>query len=112
MPKSLVAVHTKITVEGRVFSGFYEAESYLSMAFQWDGYNAYGQKHYGQSEVLISIGYQYKMCSGIIWQTEKVTAHAHVPLSSDIGGWNFDVHHQYNPRDAIVYKGDGEIIQI
>eukprot|EP00092_Neocalanus_flemingeri_P004286 GFUD01004606.1.p1 GENE.GFUD01004606.1~~GFUD01004606.1.p1 ORF type:complete len:1732 (+),score=434.73 GFUD01004606.1:748-5196(+) len=82
------------------------------MAFQWDGYNAYGQKHYGQSEVLISVGYQYKMCKDIIWQTQKVTLHAHIPLSSDVGGWNLDVHHRYNPRDAIVYKGDGEVIQL
>ena len=112
MPSSLLSVHTRIIVEGRVFTNLYEAESGLRTVFQWDGYNAYGQKHYGMAQAVISIGYQYKMCPQIIWHTQKVSLHSHTPLASHIGGWNLDIHHRYNHRDAILYKGDGEVINL
>ena len=110
IPASLLNVQTQVIVEGARFEEVYEAESYLNTTFQWDGLNVYGNKHYGQAYVRIQVGYNYKMCHQTVWETLKVKVHGHSPVSTDLGGWNLDNHHFYNSHDAIVYKGDGQII--
>ena len=112
LPPSLMTVHTKIIVEGKQFEDVYEAETDLKVTFKWDGFNVYGMKHYGQSFVTVHVGYKYKLCHQIQWQTLKTTVHGHIPLATDVGGWNLDLHHVYNARDGIVYKGDGENINL
>ena len=88
LPASLMNIHTKIIVEGRQFDMLYEAEAGLNVTFKWDGYNVYGMKHYGKSFVTVHVGYKYKLCHQIQWQTVKTSVHAHIPLSTDLGGWN------------------------
>ena len=112
LPKSLLSVKTRIIVEGRVFEDELEAEAYLNSTFKWDGYNVYGYKHYGYAYVNINIGLKYKLCHDIIWKTIKVKIHGHTPLSTNIGGWDLNIHHVYNNNDGIIYKGDGDIIEL
>ena len=112
MSNSLISIETRISVEGNSFVEVHEAESFLNSTFKWNGYNVYGNKHYGMSYVTIKVGYKYKMCLDYIWTTVKVQVHAHTPLSTDVGGWNLNIHHVYNSRDGIVYKGDGELLQL
>ena len=26
---------------------------------------------------------------------------------SDVGGWDLNLHHRYNPQEGILYRGDG-----
>ena len=112
MPVSLIQVVTKIIVEGNVYTEVHEAQHNLSMTFKWNGYNVYGQKHYGLTYATVKIGYKYKMCHEVMWEVLKVKIHGHTPLSTDIGGWNLNIHHLFNSRDGIVYKGDGDILSM
>ena len=112
LPPSLINIHTRIIVEGKQFEKVHEAEANLTVTFKWDGNNVYGMKHYGKSFATIHVGYKYKLCHQILWQTLKTSVHGHIPLATDIGGWNLDLQHVYNPRDGIVYKGDGQNINL
>ena len=109
MPKSLLKVLTRISVEGSVFEREYEAENNLTTIFKWDGHNVYGQKHYGNAVVTVKVGYRYKLCHNILWSSHNVNIHAHTPQSTSIGGWNLNIHHVYNKIDGIIYKGNGDI---
>ena len=109
MPKSLLKVFTRISVEGNVYEREYEAENNLNTIFKWDGYNVYGQKHYGNAVVTIKVGYRYKLCHNIVWSSHNMIIHAHTPQSTAIGGWNLNIHHVYNKIDGIIYKGNGDI---
>ncbi|CAB4065038.1 Tenascin-X,Tenascin,Teneurin-m [Lepeophtheirus salmonis] len=31
---------------------------------------------------------------------------------SDIGGWDLDIHHRYNPEEGILYRGDGSNVYL
>jgi len=47
---------------------------------------------------LVRVGYEYRVCIGTVvhWRTLTTSIPAHDMQSSQIGGWNFDVHHAYN----------------
>ena len=109
MPKSLIKVFTRISVEGNVYEREYEAENNLNTRFKWDGHNVYGQKHYGNAVVTVKVGYRYKLCHNIMWSSHNMKIHAHTPQSTAIGGWNLNIHHVYNHIDGIIYKGNGNI---
>ena len=104
-PKSL----QKISVKRNVYEREYEAENNLYTIFKWDGYNIYGQKHYGNAVVTVKAGYRYKLCHNIVWSSLDMIIHAHTPRSTAIGGWNLNIHHFYNKVDCIIYKGNGDI---
>ena len=111
-PETLETVHTKISIEGRVFMQIYEAENNLTQLFVFDGHDTFGQKVYGKSLVKVEVGYQYKLCSKTVWETRMVELQTGVPHTSNIGGWDLDIHHRYNPGHATVYKGDGSVIDL
>ena len=108
-PASLLSVQTRISVEGRRYEAVYEAERFLNTTFQWDGLNVYGNKHYGYAYVRLGVGYNYKMCHETVWEMMTVKVHGHSPPSSDLGGWNLNIHHTYNKHDGIIYRGDGDV---
>ena len=109
---ALLTVTTVFTVEGRVFRAEHEATPNLTAHFHWDGYSAYGVKHYGLSQMLLAVGFHYKLCPGVVWVKQKIAVHGHIPAATDVGGWTLDVHHLFNPRDNILYRGDGRVIQL
>jgi len=45
---------------------------------------------------VVHVGYEYVDCNTVFWQTLSTTIPAYDISSSDIGGWNFHVHHTYN----------------
>lgn len=112
LPETLLEVHYRITIEGKVFSKVLEPDQDMSVQFIWHGRNAYGQKIYGNSRAIISIGYKHKMCTDIVWITQVVSLHGYTPKASNIGGWDLNIHHRYNPKDGIVYRGDGTEINL
>jgi len=112
LPSTLLSVHYRITIEGKVFSKVLEPDQDMTVDFIWDGRNAYGQKVYGNSRAIISVGYKHKMCADIVWITQEISLHGFTPKSTDIGGWDLDIHNRYNPKDGIVYRGDGTAIDL
>ena len=58
------------------------------------------------------MGYSYEDCTDIIWdvQTTKITGQD--LTVSDVGGWDVDIHHRYNPQEGILYMGDGSNVYL
>ena len=44
----------------------------------------------------VHVGYEYRDCEVVFWQTQSTTIAAYDMPSSYIGAWNFDIHHTYN----------------
>ena len=60
----------------------------------------------------VSVGYKYDNCKHIFWETQTATMSGYDMPSSDIGGWNLDIHHTYNFQEGILHKGDGTNIYL
>ena len=61
---------------------------------------------------MVKVGYYYEDCVDPIWdvQTTKITGQD--LTVSDVGGWDLDIHHRYNPQEGILYKGDGSNVYL
>ena len=53
------------------------------------------------------MGYTYDDCSDTIWDVQTTKIAGQDLRVSDVGGWDFDIHHRYNPQEGVLYKGDG-----
>ena len=56
---------------------------------------------YGLTEAVVSVGYEHHDCDSIIWHHSTVTLKGYDVDISNIGGWNLDIHHHYNPNEGI-----------
>ena len=84
-------------VGGRTFRRTFEADADLSYTFAWDKRNVYNQKVYGNTEVRISVGYQYRDCEATVWDMQTTHLGGYPVDITDIGGWNLNIHHHFNP---------------
>lgn len=55
----------------------------------------------------MEVGYLYKGCVNPVWEVKIAYLPGCDMSASDIGGWNLHIHHVYNWRYGIVYRGDG-----
>ncbi|KAK2714673.1 hypothetical protein QYM36_009036, partial [Artemia franciscana] len=107
VPDSLKYIHIQVVVEGNIFKKTFEADSNILYIYSWDRKNVYRQKVYGLTEAVVSVGYEHHDCDSIIWHHSTVTLKGYDVDISNIGGWNLDIHHHYNPNEGILQKGDG-----
>ena len=107
IPSTLASIHLRITIEGVLFEKSFEADPNLKYTYSWNRLNIYRQRVYGTTTAIVKVGYVYSDCHKIIWdvQTTKITGQD--LTVSDIGNWDVDIHHRYNPQEGILYKGDG-----
>ena len=107
IPDSLKAIHLRITIEGVLFEKTFEADPDLKYTYSWTRLNIYRQRVYGTTTAVVKVGYEYEDCAETIWdvQTTKITGQD--LTVSDVGGWDLNIHHRYNPQEGILYKGDG-----
>ncbi|CAH1776702.1 unnamed protein product [Owenia fusiformis] len=112
IPENLVTVELRVAVEGNVFEKVFEADPDLKYRFAWERRNAYNQKVFGIVTARVSVGYKYRECAKVFWETQTTTMSGYDITSSDIGGWNIDVHHTYNFQEGILHKGDGTNIYL
>ncbi len=107
VPPTLERVELRISIEGTLFQRTFEADPDLKFTYAWRGLNVYKQRVSGTTTAVVKVGYHYVDCTDTIWdvQTAKLVGQA-LPIS-DIGGWNFDLHHRYNFQQGILHKGDG-----
>ena len=97
IPSSLYRVHVKVVVAGVVERHLLEAEERLVFTYSWDKRNVYNQKVYGRTEARISVGYQYRDCEATVWVTATSQLAGYPVDITNIGGWNIDVHHHFDP---------------
>ena len=43
----------------------------------------------------------------VIWNVQTTKISGQDLTVSDVGGWDINIHHRYNPQEGILYKGDG-----
>jgi hypothetical protein len=97
-----------------------DSQHFFNITFDMLQRNVYNQKVYGMVEALVSVGYEYGVCSqpksrrgsangggavngsetsesgggGTVWQTLSVKLAGFQPAISDIGGWTVNIHHR------------------
>ena len=94
---NLHRVHLKIVVAGVVFKKVFEGEPDLVYTYGWNKRNVYNQKVYGSTGVRVSVGYQYRECGAMVWDTQTSRMEAYPVDITNIGGWNLNIHHHFNP---------------
>uniref|UniRef100_A0A671NYU8 Teneurin-2 n=1 Tax=Sinocyclocheilus anshuiensis TaxID=1608454 RepID=A0A671NYU8_9TELE len=111
VPLSLVKVHLMVAVEGHLFQKWFHASPNLAYTFIWDKTDAYGQRVYGLSDAVVSVGYEYESCpSLVLWEKRTAMLQGYELEPSNLGGWSLDKHHILNLRSGILHKGSGENI--
>lgn len=96
IPESLNLIHLRITIEGILFEKTFEADPIIKFTYAWNRLNVYRQRVYGVTTAIVKVGYEYKDCKTIIWDTQTTKLSGHDMSISEVGGWNLDIHHRYN----------------
>uniref|UniRef100_A0A1A8RL07 EGF-like domain-containing protein n=1 Tax=Nothobranchius rachovii TaxID=451742 RepID=A0A1A8RL07_9TELE len=113
IPFSLMKVHLKVAVVGRLFQKWFPAQPNLSYTFIWDKTDAYGQRVYGLSDAVVSVGFEYESCLDLIlWEKRTAILQGYEMDASNMGGWTLDKHHILDVQNGILYKGNGENVFI
>uniref|UniRef100_A0A665W0B6 Teneurin transmembrane protein 3 n=1 Tax=Echeneis naucrates TaxID=173247 RepID=A0A665W0B6_ECHNA len=113
IPFNLMKVHLMVAVVGRLFQKWFPAQPNLSYTFIWDKTDAYGQRVYGLSEAVVSVGFEYESCLDLIlWEKRTAILQGYEMDASNMGGWTLDKHHILDVQNGILYKGNGENIFI
>ncbi|XP_066200566.1 teneurin-2 isoform X3 [Saccopteryx leptura] len=109
VPLNLIKVHLMVAVEGHLFQKAFQASSNLAYTFIWDKTDAYGQRVYGLSDAVVSVGFEYETCpSLILWEKRTALLQGFELDPSNLGGWSLDKHHILNVKSGILHKGTGE----
>ena len=66
---------------------------------------------YGITTATVKVGYEYSDCD-LVWNIQSTKLSGHDMTSSDIDGWNLNVHHKYNYHAGILQKGDGNTVYL
>ena len=69
------------------------------------------QRVYGITTATVKVGYEYSDCD-LVWNIQSTKLSGHDMTSSDIDGWNLNVHHKYNYHAGILQKGDGNTVYL
>ncbi|XP_056667527.1 teneurin-2 isoform X4 [Monodelphis domestica] len=109
VPLNLIKVHLMVAVEGHLFQKSFQASPNLAYTFIWDKTDAYGQRVYGLSDAVVSVGFEYETCpSLILWEKRTALLQGFELDPSNLGGWSLDKHHMLNVKSGILHKGTGE----
>ncbi|XP_073476803.1 teneurin-2 isoform X4 [Aquarana catesbeiana] len=109
VPVNLIKVHLMVAVEGHLFQKTFQASPNLAYTFVWDKSDAYGQRVYGLSDAVVSVGFEYETCLGLIlWEKRTAALQGYELDPSNLGGWSLDKHHILNVKSGILHKGSGE----
>lgn len=135
VPASLKRIERVIEVAGNRFEATYSNATNQVSIFTWDGKDAYGRYLQGSQPVTVRIGYVYPavyqapnnsgrtfgMSSGIgyeanparmevtIWQYYTTYLGAVDAAAVGWGGWTLDIHHNFDPRRRMLFRGDGTV---
>ncbi|KRZ14239.1 Teneurin-m [Trichinella zimbabwensis] len=112
LPDNIRLVKLMIDVEGTHLEEILSPTRNLTYTFQWDALNVYKQKVYGLTYASVSIGYVYSNCDVPVWWNERVKLSGIRTSSSDIGGWNLNIHHYLDISNGVLEKGDGSVIYL
>jgi len=107
IPTSLKTIQLRITIEGVLFEKTFEADPNLKYTYSWKRLNIYRQRVYGTTTAVVKVGYTYDGCDKTVWNVQATKISGQDLTVSDVGGWDLNLHHRYNPQEGILYRGDG-----
>ena len=107
VPATLKTIQLRITIEGVLFEKTFEADPNLKFTYSWKRLNIYRQRVYGTTTAVVKVGYTYEGCEKTVWNVQATKISGQDLTVSDIGGWDLNLHHRYNPQEGILYRGDG-----
>ena len=94
------------------FQHVWLGDASIKYTFAWDRRNAYRQKVYGIVNALVSVGYEYRDCREIFWETKTTTLAGYDMTSSEIGGWNLHMHHKYHFQEGDLNTMERVVIDV
>lgn len=112
IPATLKTIQLRITIEGVLFEKTFEADPSLKYTYSWKRLNIYRQRVYGTTTAVVKVGYTYDGCEKTVWSIQATKISGQDLTVSDVGGWDLNLHHRYNPQEGILYKGDGSTVFI
>ncbi|MGJ0428053.1 PKD domain-containing protein [Methylobacter sp.] len=134
VPDTLLRIDLELSIAGRVITQSFSAAPNQSYTFTWDGLDAYGRTVSGEQALQVRIGYVYpgfynlppalaasfgatsgqvipgnipSRLPAILWQAYASQMGQHDARKSAQAGWEFNVHHRYDPVSRTLYQGDG-----
>ena len=128
VPGSLLEILVEVAVAGQRHA-FSRSPADTTLAFTWDGRDAYGRPVKGQQLATVRVGYVYRgvyrrttrfgeygdaTITGsrtrevvVLWREHRVPIGAWDARAIGLGGWSVSQHHVYDPAGRVVYFGNG-----
>jgi len=131
LPSGLQSVKVEVNVAGKqTAQEFVLPVTNQNYDFRWDGLDAAGRMLAGAQPVSTRVGFRfdgtYRKTSGFgangqsvtvapgnnrfegtLWQTWSGYIEHWNAQQAGLGGWDFDVHHGYDPLSGTLHRGDG-----
>jgi hypothetical protein len=131
VPASLQSIIVEMKVAGRTFTEVLSPLPSQKAEFVWDGLDFLGKQVFGTAPAFIKLGFLYpayymtpsdfqqafgQTTSGtvttirarqeiVFWKKSEVEVSS--PYSAIAEGWTLSPHHFSEPKEAVIYKGDG-----
>ncbi len=135
VPASLQNIIVEINVAGRKFTEVLSPLPNQKTEFIWDGLDFLGKQVFGKALAFIKLGFVYpayymtpsdfqqafgQTTSGtvttirarqeiVFWKKSVIEVNS--PYSAIAEGWTLSPHHFSEPKEAIIYKGDGTTLK-
>ena len=111
VPDSLLKVEVTIRVAGRTIALEAPAAMNETVAFTWDGKDAFGRVLQGRQPVEIRTSWVYEGEASIFVTAAKSRIwRGHIGgwdnRAAGIGGWTLAPHHAYDPEGKTLYRGN------
>ncbi len=135
VPASLQSIIVEMKVAGKTFTEVLNPLPSQKTEFVWDGLDFLGKQVFGSAPAFIKLGFLYpayymtpsdfqqafgQTTSGtattirarqeiVFWKKSEIEVNS--PYSAIAEGWTLSPHHFSEPKEAIIYKGDGTTLK-
>jgi RHS repeat-associated protein len=137
VPASLHSIIVEMNVAGRTFTKVVGPMPNQRAEFVWDGLDFLGEPVFGRAIASLKLGFVYpayymtpgdfqqafgQTTSGTItgirarhqivfWNQSKSVIEISSPYSAIAEGWTLSAHHFSEPKESIIYRGDGTTLK-
>jgi RHS repeat-associated protein len=140
LPSGVESIEIEVYVAGKTTKASLPPIPNQEWLFVWDGLDAYGRPVVGGQKATVRLGYMYEAFyyesrsdweqsfgsssgnitgnrarrSVTLWRNYRSSDtqgfHRWDQKSTELGGWGFNVHHRYDPKQRLMYLGGGATV--